>query len=100
MYMKFWIQVEHAGQYYRYLVEHKPVDARTEHFVVKSRNQTFTFTSNRPSYKSDPGLEKREPIIELIEGEVWSISFIEKIAGAIAAWFDKIPVVYTPAEAK
>lgn len=90
--MKFWIEVHHFGEIYRYLVEHQPVNARTEHFILHARSKSYTFKCNRPYYLGHPGLKKRSPKIELIEGSIWNISFVEKITEAIAAWFPRIPL--------
>lgn len=90
--MQFWIEVEHSWRKYRYLVEHHLIDERKEHYILKASNKTLVIESNRPYFRSHPGLKKRRPELKLVEGKIWNMSFLAKIYEAIEPWFEKLPI--------
>ena len=64
---------------YRYHVTYTLLNEHTEQFLVKAKNKTLTFHSNRPYLKSHPGLKKWVPTYELIQGELHNMYFKELI---------------------
>ena len=46
--MRFWVMIKEGWRNYKYLVEHIPVNERTEHFKVYGRNGSVLVESNLP----------------------------------------------------
>ena len=75
----FWISVLFQRQTYRYHVTYSLLNERTEQFIVRAKNKTLIFHSNRLYLKSHPGLKKWSPTYELVQGELHNMYFKELI---------------------
>lgn len=77
--MRYTINVQHDHKWYRFTIEHVPVDKRTEHFKLIARNKTLTIVSNRHLFRNK-GLKHRRYDLKVLEGmEVWNQAFMQKM---------------------
>ena len=81
--MTYPITVEHDRRIYRYLVQHKPIDERTEHFLVIGRNKTIIVESNRPLFRNR-GLKHRRYDLRIIDATSKVAGFERKVCEAIS----------------
>lgn len=84
--MELRITINHDRRNYRLLVRKLPSDQSFDYYEVVGRNGSMVFRNNGPVLRRH-NLKYRKPVWKIISGDIWNLSFKQKLLEALEIRF-------------